>query len=252
MRAWIRRRGSPGWYSRTPAKRAGFSNQPAAGPLDAAPAWRLSETMDRHGPRPDEVSLATLAPRPCRRRPANRSPTRSVDGSQAETPLTVGDDREAPRHPLERRERPGVAERLPAAVGRLELALADDDAGRGLVVGPQPGERQSLPVPGADGERDLVADDGPVASEAPLVDDVAQPASSPDRSNELDQQAGEAEQDDDRRAQQAADQHEGEPEAMPGRSWVSRRRPAGRAPRRGWPRRHLRRSRRGGPGRGRP
>ena len=226
-RWWIRRRGR---RARTAGRRrsARVLGQAGLRSLRAAPLVGPLDAGRPDGPRPDDEPGAVVAlldgglPR-------EQVADGKVDGPEVVDASPLAPDVVCPDDAFERGERPDVAERAAAPAAVHQLALADDDPERRVVVGPEPGEREPLLVPDLDGHRDLFAPRRPVAAERPAVRHAAQPVPCPDGPDRLQQEHDDPEDDRDRDADESAgEDEEDRREGEPAHRAVSRGRAGGR------------------------
>ena len=116
----------------------------AARAVEVAPAVRRLELRRRDRPRPDEEGVGARAGAPSATRRANGSPTERSTGPRVNTPRRSAETWKRRRTRSHGRRVQALRRTVvPGSSPSVELALADLDARAGLVVRPQPGERQA-------------------------------------------------------------------------------------------------------------
>ena len=182
-----------------------------AGPLVAGPALADHDAAHRHAAWADDPAVVLLDLDDTRA-PGEQVSDVEADRPELVNPASLGDQREVADDPLVGGERPRVHQRQAELLAAHERSLPHVDALGGLVLRADPREGKGLAVPDADRERDGITHDAFAAAEMSLVHEPDQAALPPDAASEVEPGRAETEHDDERCPEQAASDHEDQPD----------------------------------------
>ncbi len=197
------------------ANRARVLDEAAPRAQRSGPIAGRLEPADGHGPGPDDErrgEVTVLVGDGLAEQVARRQPDR---GEPVDAPV-LGPEPDPPDRPLVRSERPAVDQGPAADRAHPDLGAAHRlELGRQRLLGPEPGQRQQLPVPDGDDEMGVVAAHHPVRLEPPLEPEPAQGASRPQPAQPGDDEDDDPEHDEDRDPEDPTDEDEQAAEERP-------------------------------------